>query len=111
MPVNQNFTLALAENGNATLGLQPPTNIGGWSLHFQMCKRQGGEAIINKYLASGFSGVSGMTIINSGQGVMRIDFNPLEVSGQIPGNYYYCVDRTTSGFYTRVIEGLRLAGG
>lgn len=112
MPLVKNFSLPLYENGTIVIGLTPATAIGGWDIRFQMMKAQGGTSLLTKYVSSGFTSyVSGMTIINSGEGRIGLRFYPAEVSGLDPGNYFYRIDRTQSGFSTGLVEGIRTAGG
>lgn len=107
--VQIDFSLAPNEDGTIQVNLQPPTPIGGWSLRFDMWKRFGSDTpIISKFAASGFNGVSGITIVDSGQGVLQVQlFNP-EMSGQDFGAYAYRIARTSSGFVTNTTEGYRL---
>ena len=109
MPVKIDFHLPRSSQGNLTVALSPPTSIDGWSIQFQMVKRQGSTSgIITKSMASGFNGVSGMEVANTGQGIFTVSFNPAEVSGLDPGNYAYTVQRLGSGFQTCLAEGFRI---
>ena len=109
MPTIIDFTLGRSEKGTLVATTNPPTPIGGWSLAFQMTKRQGGTtAIISKSMASGYYGVSGMSVVDSGAGTYNVQFFPAEVSGKDPGAYAYNVSRTDSGYQTTLVFGSRL---
>lgn len=98
----------MSDAGTVVLALTPPTSIGGWQISYTQSLRKYGDPLLTKSLASGFLGVSGMSITSSGDGVMSISFSPQEVSGLNPGAYYYSVQRTNSGFNTTLVEGYRL---
>ena len=107
MPTIQDFVLSY-ENGNITLGLNPPVPIGGMTLQFSMYKRYGTISLVTKSMSSGYYNVSGMNVLNSGQGILQIQLNPQEVSGFDQGAYFYQVKRTDSGSATIMAEGYRL---
>lgn len=103
------FTLGRSEKGTLNVTTNPPTMIGGWTLECQMTKRQGGAtALVIKSMASGYYGVSGMDMVNSGQGNYTVGFFPAEVSGKDPGAYSYNISRTDSGYQTTLVFGSRL---
>lgn len=105
------FTLARYEDGVLTISLQPPTAIGGWDVRFRVTHRFGGgqvsgEAYVNKSVASGFNGASGITITSSGQGVMNVRLNSIDSSGiPHPGAHAYTLERHNSGFRTVLKDG------
>jgi hypothetical protein len=106
MPILADFTLCRYEDGSLVVSLAPGTNIGGWSMRFALQHRFGGiSGIIEKWMASGYYGVSGMNINNSGQGVFNIGVNSADTSGLDFGNYAYTVERLDSGFRTILTEG------
>ncbi len=110
MPVISDFVLGLGEDGVLTVSLAPPTAIGGWDIEFLQSRHCGSASgIITKYVGSGFNGASGITITNSGYGVMQIALFAREMSGYDPGNYAYQVLRLTSGSRTVLSEGFRIA--
>lgn len=109
MPTYADFTLGIYEDGNITMGLQPPGPIGGKSIEFAMMKRPGGSGIVLKSCASGFVNVSGINILNSGTGIISINLFQSEISGQEAGNYFYQIRETTSGHRTVISEGFRRA--
>ena len=89
--------------------LKEPTPVGGWDVRFELSKRFGEpEPFIVKSSASGYSGVSGVTVTNSGQGSWSIPLYNAEVSGRDPGAYAYMFSRYTSGIRTELTKGYRL---
>jgi hypothetical protein len=106
MPIIANFTLARLEDGVLTIGLEPPAAIGGWNLQLTCMKRFGGQTpLFLKSCASGFNGVSGITVVNSGQGIFNIPINSVDTSGSEYGNYATFIERLDSGFRTVIDEG------
>ncbi len=106
MPVQADWRIARWEDGTLIIGLSPATAIGGMPLQFQMQKRFGGiSGFARRSMSSGFYGVSGMTIVDSGQGVMRVQFFKEDTSGLDFSNYVFQVTRTTSGSQTVVVDG------
>lgn len=111
MPVIIDFQLGKFENGVLVVEMHPPTPIGGWGIQFDLCHRMGGTAVVTKSCASGYgNGVSGITVISSGDGRLQVSLLPSEVSGLNAGNYYYRVFRTDSGVASDVTTGYRLMG-
>lgn len=111
MPVFSNFTWTKFDDGNLLINLDPPTAIGGQNLAFNLGRYFGGEmGTIVKTAASGFNGVSGLTVVNSGQGQMSVALTSLDTSGLDFGNYSYKVARTTSGQVAAFTEGYCLLG-
>lgn len=105
MPVIVDFSIARYEDAIINMSIVPPTPIGGWSIQFDMMHRFGGEGFTVKSMASGMYGVSGMNIVNSGQGVMQIRMNAVNTSGRDYGEYAFAITRTDSGFRTVLTEG------
>lgn len=101
------LSLIAYSDGVLTIGLQPPTAIGGWSIDFKMTKRFRGESgLIQKYCASGYgNGASGITVTNSGQGIFAVRVNEGNTSGLDPGTYAIQAKRTDSGFATSLTQG------
>ncbi len=89
------------------MSLAPPTAVGGWTVVYEQMKRADGVPFITKQIASGFSAQSGITVVNSGQGVFAIQLFQSEMSGRNPGAFFYRVRRTDSGSLTPVSEGYR----
>ncbi len=106
MAVLSNFSLGRYEDGVLTIGLTPEVPIGGWSIEFTVTKRFGGVTdLVTRSMAPGFQGVSGMTTVNSGQGVMSIQIHSTDMSGQEYGNYAFLTKRLDSGSMTNLTEG------
>lgn len=107
MAVQSDFAVYAFEDGLLNINMTPPTVIGGWNITYTMTKRQGGDALDFKCVASGFNGSSGITILNSGQGAMRVTLIPSTVSGLDPGAYYFRMERTGTGVATLIADGYR----
>ncbi len=105
------MNLAEYADGILTIPLAPPTAIGGWSLEFTQTRRFGGTPIFTLYCASGYNGVSGLTVINSGQGIIQANISPFPVSGFTAGVYTFTLKRTDSGSRTVLATGQRLMLG
>ena len=110
MAIVTDYSLSLTERGVLTIEMIPPTSVGGWSLDFYLTKRFGSqENIIHNSVASGYNGASGITITNSGAGIMNVVNLPASMSGKLPGNYAWTLRRTDSGHQTEIATGYRLA--
>ncbi len=106
MPVLVDFSLSRPESATLTVSMTPAVPIGGWSIQFQALKRFGGiSGLITKSVSSGFNGLSGITVTNSGQGVFNISLYSSDTSGLSYGNYAYSNMRLDSGFITVLTEG------
>ena len=84
------FSLGIGEDATLSFAMSPPTGIGGRNLQFLIQKELGGLSGI--YLASvnsGFNGLSGITITDSGQGRASITIPSLCTSGLDPVNFSY----------------------
>lgn len=101
------LSLISYSDGLLTIGLQPPTAIGGWAIDCKVTKRFGGESgLIQKSCASGYgNGASGITVTNSGQGIFAVRVNEGNTSGLDPGTYAILAKRTNSGFVTPLTQG------
>lgn len=100
------FFLAHFADGVLTVSMAPPVAIGGMDLRFTLTKRfESAAPLVQKSMASGFYGVSGMNITNSGQGVFQVQLFGSEMSGQDPGAFAWTVQRLTSGVRTLVADG------
>lgn len=101
MPTYQNFGFARYEDGLLTISLAPPTAIGGQNLRFQVLKRFGDSSgLILKSIASGVAAsgfASGISIISSGNGVLRVQIRSADTSGLDYGVYGWQLERTDSG--------------
>ncbi len=88
------------------IGIEPPVPVGGWEARFQVTKRfDESSGLITKSIASGFNAASGITLVNSGQGVFSVSLAANDTSGRPYGNYAYTFDRLSSGNVTRIVEG------
>jgi hypothetical protein len=97
---NQNFLWSKFDNGNLVINLDPPTAIGG-SLGFVLGRYfEGDMNTIVKTAASGFNGVSGLTVLNSGQGQFSVALTTADTSGLDYGNYAFRAGAMTSGLVT-----------
>ncbi len=106
MAIPINFSLIRGEDAILNVNLNPPTPIGGWNLQFRVNKRFGScSGLIFKNSASGFNGVSGITITNSGQGMFQIGINSVDTSGFQFGNYSFSTTRLDSGNVTVLNTG------
>lgn len=111
MPIQADFVLAKFEDGVLTISMVPAVAIGAWDIRFQLNKNFGmgqGSGLINKSCCSGFNGVSGITVTNSGQGTFNVSIQGINTSGLDYGNYAYTVQRYNSGFSTVLSRGYLL---
>ncbi len=102
------INLASYNDGTINIPLAPPTAIGGWSITFEQTKRLGGNPIYTLYVSSGRNGVSGLQVVNSGQGIIVATIPALAVSGLDPGTYTFTMRRTDSGSQTILATGTRI---
>ena len=99
------INLSPGQDATLTIPLSPPTAVGGEQYKFLMTKRfGGGSGLVECYVNSGYNGVSGMSVVNSGQGQFQITFPGLNTSGLEFGNYACTIFRTKSGFFTPVSD-------
>ena len=111
MPAYVDWNLGEREDGLFTVGLAPPIAIGGWNIQFTLLTRFGGiSGLVTKSCASGFSGVSGITVTNSGNGTFQVSINSADTSGFNPNAYAYTVERLDTGFRTELLQGYLLLG-
>lgn len=109
MPVLADFSLVKFEDGVLTVGLQPAVPIGGWDMRVTFTKRHGQvSGYFTKCVASGYSAASGVSIVNSGNGVFSVTLDSVDTSGLEYGNYAYTVERMDSGHRTVLTEGYLL---
>ena len=109
MPVLADFSLARWEDGILTIGMEPPVPIGGWAMDFTLTRRFGQvSGICTKSVASGYNAQSGITVVNSGQGIFSVAIDSVNTSGLDYGNYSYVVMRRDSGHVTALVEGTLL---
>jgi len=100
------FTMARQTDVTIGIGIEPPVPVGGWEVQFQVTNRFGGSSgLITKSVASGFNGVSGVSVVNSGQGIFNVAIGASDTSGRPYGNYSYEFNRLSSGNMVRLVEG------
>lgn len=102
------FSLQLSPSTDLIIQDQivPITAIGGWRIEFTVYKRFFGvSGIILCSTNSGYSNVSGIQIVNSGNGIFSITVSGGAFSGQNPGNLAFTVNRVGSGVGTLLSEG------
>ena len=90
------------------MGVEPPTDIGGWNIQFKVNRRFGDEfasGFINKSVSSGLNNASGINVTSSGAGRFNISINGVDTSGMDTGAYSYQVVRIDSGARTVLSEG------
>lgn len=107
MPTQANFGLPKFSDGNLTVNMAPNVDVGGWSLEVVLARRFGSvSGLLIGGIASGIpNGASGLTVINSGEGIFQIAIPSLATSGLQFGNYAYSVNRVESGFRTVLNQG------
>lgn len=107
MPKFADFYIVRGNDGLITVGVEPPTPIGGWEIQFLATHRFGGvSGIIDRRVASGYgAGQSGITILNSGQGIFQVNVWAGDTSGSQFGNIVYTAKRLDSGFQTDLALG------
>ncbi len=111
MPSYSDFHLDKLENGNLTIGLASPTNISGWTLELALMKRFGSDnPVATKFCASGFDGVSGITVLDGNTGIVRCKIDSIDTSGLNYRPIAYSLTRLDSGFRTDIAQGYCLLG-
>lgn len=106
MPIQSDFPIVRFEDGQLTVGMTPPVDGSGWDLLFRVSPRFGSTSgWVIATSASGYSAVSGITTMNSGQGIFRVAINSPQTSGWAPRPYAFEMARTTSGQYTVLAQG------
>ena len=106
MPIQVDAPFVKFDDGILVVTLQPSIPIGGQNYQFECQNRFGGvSGRIVKSMASGRYNVSGMNIVNSGQGVMNVTIDSANTSGLQYGNYAFTIQRLDSGNRSTVTEG------
>lgn len=109
MPIYTDFPVRRGTDMSITLSITPPASIAGDSFHFEVTRvPDGSSGLINKWLSSGLSAASGITITQSGQGMVSIALVPRDTSGWDIGPYAFKYKRTSSGRETVATEGYLL---
>ena len=107
MPVLVDYQVVQFQDGSLTVTLTPPTAIGGQDIRFVITKRFGPDCsgLVTKSMASGYgNGASGITVLDSGAGKIRIDLWSRDTSGLDPGNYVCNLERLDSGSRTSLTK-------
>lgn len=99
MPIVENITISPNTDCVIQCQISPPTPVGSWSAEFVVKNRFFGiSGLIQGSTASGYSNyVSGMSVINSGNGLLAARITQPQISGWSPGAYVYEFARTGSG--------------
>ncbi len=109
MPVITDYSIGVNEDGLLTVSLSPPTPIADWTIRYMEQKRDGGISGFNfKYYGpDAGGGVSGITLVDAGQGTFNVQLNAVDSSGMDPANYVWSAERMDSGFRTTVACGTK----
>lgn len=106
MPIQTNVSYVLTDDKTVNISLNPPAPIGGMAINFNLMHRFGSTTpIATFYLASGYSGASGLTVINSGQGIFKANLFNQFTSGTLYGPLAFTAVRMDSGHVTTLVEG------
>mgnify|MGYP001606604572 CR=1 FL=1 len=96
-PISSDFSMMKMEDGIVVLSIAPPVAIGAWNIRFTVQHHFDGTSnLVTKSTASGYVG-SGITIANSGQGVINIALNSADTSGWDYKAYAFQTERLDSG--------------
>ncbi len=100
------FTMGSNEDAILQISLTPPANIQNWNIAFVAMNNFGGvSGLIEKNMASGYVGVSGISIVNQNAGVFNVQINSQDTSGLDTKNFAYSIQRLDSGARTILSEG------
>lgn len=124
MPILADWEMVKYTDGLLIVSMSPPQAIGGWTIRYRETIAVGGGQYqvltaaessgnvlrnqIEKYVASGYNGASGITITDSGVGILQVRVNEADVSGRPYGAYPYQLERLDSGSATVLANGFRL---
>lgn len=110
MPQIANINLYPQTDATIQVQMVPQTAIGSWSITFQVTNRFGAvSGLITGSTASGYiNNVSGLNIVNSGNGIFSAFISGGSTSGWDPDAYSYVFKRTGSGVATILAEGYLL---
>lgn len=112
--MSQYADLTITQYDDNIVGIQitPPTNISTYDFRFTMRYRFNGEtALIQKYstsMSGTGGGQSGITVTNSGGGLLTVTINSIDTSGIPSTAYAYDLARTNSGSYADLVHGFVL---
>ncbi len=109
MPTQTSFSLVKTDDGAFLFGIQPPINISGLPIEFNLMSRFNATPLVTLYCASGFNNVSGLNVTNGPQGVLTVNYFHQYVSGRDYQNYAFTIVRTSSGHQTTMAEGFLIS--
>lgn len=104
----KDFVWTKWDDGTLVVEMADPIPVGGLSIEFKTQRRFGDDfasGYVTKSMASGFYGVSGMNIVNSGEGKFNVAIAGVDTSGMDCGEYAFKIARTDSGSRTSYTEG------
>ena len=106
MPIEADFRIDRGNDQTLVIELKPPVPIGGENIRFTLADRFGSVSPrLVKSMSSGFYGVSGLNIVNSGQGILNVALWAVDTSGMPFGNYAFELRRWDSGSVTDLTQG------
>lgn len=106
MPIEQDFAVSRYVDVTVVIDVRPPIPVGGLDLRMTVSDRFGSDSPrFVKSMSSGFYGVSGLSIVNSGQGIISARIRSVDTSGLDYGAYAYEVKRWDSGNVTDLTQG------
>lgn len=106
-PIYTDYIMAIEED--STLYFSGNTSVGDVSYRFQAMRRFNGvSGLIALYVSPNNNGTSGITITNSGLGLMSFFIPALFTSGWDPGAYAYDLQETSVGSHETLQEGYLL---
>ena len=106
MAVLVDYSVDKLSDTSILLEMQPPVPVGGWTVVHTVTKRLGGlSGLIVLSCASGFSGVSGITVSDSGAGRFTLSYQSVYTSGWLPGVYTHATERVMSGQRSTLSKG------
>ncbi len=106
IPVEQDFSISRYVDVTVVIDVRPPTPIGGLDVRMTVAERFGSTSPkFVKSMNSGFYNVSGLTILDSGRGILQATIRSVDTSGLDWGNYAFEVKRWDSGCVTDLTQG------
>ncbi len=110
MAIVVDFAMTQLEDFPLSIGVAPPTPVGGWEVRLQVLRRAGGSSgLIVLSCASGYGGgQSGITVTDSGGGRFQALIPSQMTSGLDPDAYSFDFQRLDSGSRTCIAMGTML---
>jgi hypothetical protein len=106
MPIIVDWSRVHFDDGTVTIGIQPPVNLSGMGLRFNLMKRfEGISGIYQAFAGSGFNNVSGINVTDAIDSYFQVFVPGIVLSGLNPIPLAYNVVRTDSGFHTELDAG------